>query len=689
MQNPIGIDFGTNYCRNAYLNGTSPKPIPNQFNEPETAAWVYLSANEQKPIVGRHSKPSTYSPTKIPLTQVKNRLAMRDPLWLGQDMHTPAEVASWIIQALLRDAEKILAPVDGAIASVPALAGNLQKVTMLKAFQEAGVTEVHLITEPTAAVIAHHKLNRLSDGHTLVYSLGAGYFEVAVIENQAQTFKTLSVEGNKKIGGNAFNLKIRDYILGQLFKKHKIDLRTDAARLWQLEDVIEQAKIDLSSKEKTDIRIPNSADHSTDHFTLEFTRPELEKLLDQSIEETLRLVQQALDTATLSINDIDHILLVGGSTRIPLVQQRLQKLFNKKPILAPLDIIAQGAAWQTAKSIPAPLPSPPSRPSLWEIITDLYLKTYLKIGSFLPDKFLDSTMEHTSHQFQTEQNEKAVILLKPLRQKIQEFLAEIYFIEGRQLLENEEWIKAKQVLEIALTYNPKHIWIRREVWHLYLRDAERLLKEKDGQALLDLMQRSQEIGLSDKKWPQRYKIGGHTFYGESLAKAGEWAEAMTHFEKVIALDPSGKKVTALDPSEKEITERIAECYMNIGEEFFENEQWREAIEYFEKILKLYPSAKYLREKTAECYMNIAEEFFDKKQWQEAIEYFEKVFKRDLGAEDLRQKIIECYMNAGEELYHEGDMRQALFHFKMGQIYDPTNNVLNECVKFLYSKMGYR
>lgn len=558
----IGLDFGTNYCRIACPTQTRPQAIPNALEELATPAWVRFTP-EGRLVVGREAKPAAYSPGEMPFTGIKRKLASSESIWFGNGMRPPAEIAALLMQTLRKDAERALRnPVTGAVVTTPALAGTRQRANTREAAKTAGFEVVRLINETTAAALAYKQATS-TDKRLLVYALGAGYFEVAIIESTNQAFKTLGIEGDSEIGGNAFDRKFANYILNRIKQSHHLDFSTNPQALWLLAGAAEEAKIKLSTEPLIRLPLPKGEAGPAGkaaNLNLELTRTELENLLSDSIEATVLLTRKALAEAGLAIADIDDLLLVGGSTRLPLVQQKLQAAFNKKPRLTGDDTVVLGAAWQAAAAQNVPLPSKQdarAKPAKAKKVIPAPEKTFpTETPPESPPPRPDSrpvtsarpqVLHQARHLLRQGQHKQAVALLQshynkdPTNNEIRQLLAEGYYLRAVQLSQANRWEEAIQNFEKVFEDTPAHKKARQALVNVCLAWNAHLEQEKRWSETIHPLEKAFRHAPHNQSIKQKLV----TLYDRRSAqhvKHKQWDEAIQDLEKALRYNPDDKKI---------------------------------------------------------------------------------------------------------------------------------------------------
>ena len=348
MAKTIGIDLGTtNSCVCVYEGGEA-KVIANPEGERTTPSVVAFKNGEI--IVGGAAKRQTVvNPDTI--SSVKRLMGTKEKVHANGKDYTPEEVSAMILGDLKKTAEAYLGEkVTKAVITVPAYFNDAQRQATKNAGKIAGLEVERIINEPTAAALAYGLDKQEESQKVLVYDLGGGTFDVSILELGDGVFEVLSTSGNNKLGGDDFDHKVVEFILNEIEKEHKIDLSNDKMAMQRIKDAAEKAKKDLSGVTTTTISLPflaQSADGVV-NFETNLTRAKFEELTHDLVEETLTPVRKALKDAGLKASDLDKVLLVGGSTRIPRVQEVVKKELGKEPSkgVNPDEVVAMGAAIQ-------------------------------------------------------------------------------------------------------------------------------------------------------------------------------------------------------------------------------------------------------------------------------------------------------------------------------------------------------
>lgn len=344
MSKIIGIDLGTTNSCVSVFEGGEAKVIVNAEGERTTPSVVAFKDGEIN-VGGTAKRQSVVNPDTI--SSIKRLMGTKKKVKANGKEYTPEEISAMILGDLKKTAEAYLGEsVTKAVITVPAYFNDSERQATKNAGKIAGLEVERIINEPTAAALAYG-LDKQDDAQTvLVYDLGGGTFDVSILELGDGVFEVKSTSGNNKLGGDDFDDRIIDYIVKDIKKEHKIDLSDEKMAMQRIKDEAEKAKKTLSSATKATISLPfiaNGVSYETD-----LTRAKFEELVDDLIESTLEPVRKALKDAKLKASDIDKVLLVGGSTRIPKVQEVVKKELGKEPSkgVNPDEVVAMGAAIQ-------------------------------------------------------------------------------------------------------------------------------------------------------------------------------------------------------------------------------------------------------------------------------------------------------------------------------------------------------
>ncbi|MDP3564944.1 MAG: molecular chaperone DnaK [Methanoregula sp.] len=347
----LGIDLGTTYSCMSIMEAGKPIVIPNSEGGRTTASIVAFTKEGER-LVGSLAKRQAVTNPQRTIQSIKRKMGSGEKIKIDDKNYTPQEISSMILQKLKIDAEAYLGEkITKAVITVPAYFNDAQRQATKDAGKIAGLEVLRIINEPTASALAYG-IDKEQDATVLVYDLGGGTFDVSILTLGDGVFEVKSTAGNNHLGGDDFDEQVTDYLVEEFRKKEGIDLRTDPYAMQRLRDASENAKIELSQRQSTNINLPYiTQDKSGPKFlNIDLTKAKLEQLIGDLVESTIGPVKQALSDAKLEPKDIDHVLLVGGSTRVPLVQDTVKKLLGKEPDkgLNPDECVALGAGIQGA-----------------------------------------------------------------------------------------------------------------------------------------------------------------------------------------------------------------------------------------------------------------------------------------------------------------------------------------------------
>ncbi|MGB7788073.1 molecular chaperone DnaK [Methanoregula sp.] len=347
----LGIDLGTTFSCMSIMEAGKPIVIPNSEGGRTTASVVAFTKEGER-LVGSLAKRQAVTNPQRTIQSIKRKMGTNEKVVIDGKGFTPQEISAMILQKLKIDAEAYLGEkITKAVVTVPAYFNDAQRQATKDAGQIAGLEVMRIINEPTASALAYG-IDKEHDATVLVYDLGGGTFDVSILTLGDGVFEVKSTAGNNHLGGDDFDQRVTDYLVEEFRKKEGIDLRNDPYALQRLRDASENAKIELSQRQTTNINLPYiTTDASGPKFlNIDLSRAKLEQLIGDLIESTVGPVKQALSDAKLEPKDIDHVLLVGGSTRVPLVQDTVRKLLGKEPDkgLNPDECVALGAGIQGA-----------------------------------------------------------------------------------------------------------------------------------------------------------------------------------------------------------------------------------------------------------------------------------------------------------------------------------------------------
>lgn len=349
MSKIIGIDLGTTNSCVAVLEGGVPHVITNPEGNRTTPSVVADKNGEI--LVGETAKRQAVTNVANTVSSVKRLMGTDKKVEMGGRKYSPEEISAKILMKLKSDAESYLGEkVTKAVITVPAYFNDAQRQATKNAGKIAGLDVERIINEPTAAALAYG-IDKQEKTHTvLVYDLGGGTFDVSILDLGDGVFEVKSTAGNNHLGGDDFDQRIMDYLVSEFKKENGVDLSTDKMAMQRIKDAAEKAKKDLSGMMSAEISIPFIAQSAEGplHLNVTLNRAKFEELNKDLFDSTLDAVRKALKDAKLSANDIDKVLLVGGSTRIPYIQELVKKELGKEPSkeVNPDEVVAMGAAIQ-------------------------------------------------------------------------------------------------------------------------------------------------------------------------------------------------------------------------------------------------------------------------------------------------------------------------------------------------------
>ena len=344
----IGIDLGTTNSCVAVYEGSEPIVIPNPEGARTTPSVVAFSKTGER-MVGQVAKRQAITNPDKTVISIKRDMGTNKKVNIDGKVYTPQEISAMILQKLKADAEAYLgATVTDAVITVPAYFTDAQRQATKDAGKIAGLNVQRIINEPTAAALAYGVDKE--DQKIMVFDLGGGTFDVSLLEISDGVFEVLATAGNNKLGGDDFDQRIIDWMADQFKKENGIDLRGDKMVMQRLKDAAEKAKIELSGVATSNINLPfiTATAAGPLHFEATLTRAEFDRITADLVEATMGPTKQVLRDSGLSANEIDKVLLVGGSTRIPAVQEAVKKFIGKEPFkgINPDECVAVGAAIQ-------------------------------------------------------------------------------------------------------------------------------------------------------------------------------------------------------------------------------------------------------------------------------------------------------------------------------------------------------
>ena len=350
MAKTIGIDLGTTNSCVSVMEGGEPVVIPNAEGMRTTPSVVAFSKDGER-IVGEPAKRQAVTNPDRTIASIKREMGRDHKVTIDGKDYSPQEISAIILQKLKSDAEAYLGDtVTEAVITVPAYFTDAQRQATKDAGKIAGLNVKRIINEPTAAALAYGLDKTDHEEKILVFDLGGGTFDVSILEIGDGTFEVLSTSGNNQLGGDDFDEVLVNYIADEFKKTEGVDLRQDKMSLQRLKDAAEKAKKELSSTLNTNVNLPfiTATAEGPKHLNMDITRAKFEELTAFLVEKTMEPTRKALADSGLSISEIDKVILVGGSTRIPAVQEAIKKFTGKEPHkgINPDECVAIGAAIQ-------------------------------------------------------------------------------------------------------------------------------------------------------------------------------------------------------------------------------------------------------------------------------------------------------------------------------------------------------
>ena len=352
MSKIIGIDLGTTNSCVAVMEGGQPTVIPNAEGARTTPSVVAFTKSGER-LVGEPAKRQAVTNADKTISSIKRHMGTDYRVAIDDKKYSPQEISAMILQKLKGDAENYLGEkVTEAVITVPAYFNDAQRQATKDAGKIAGLDVKRIINEPTAAALAYG-LDNEKEQKIMVYDLGGGTFDVSIIEIGDGVIEVLATAGNNHLGGDDFDQKVADYMISEFKKKEGVDLSTDKMAMQRIKEAAEKAKKELSSATTTNINLPFISMNANGplHFDMDLTRAKFDELTHDLVEKTAEPVRRALSDAGLTASELGQVLLVGGSTRVPAVQDKVKQLTGKEPSksLNPDECVALGAAVQGGK----------------------------------------------------------------------------------------------------------------------------------------------------------------------------------------------------------------------------------------------------------------------------------------------------------------------------------------------------
>ena len=349
MSKIIGIDLGTTNSCVAVMEGGNPVVIANAEGSRTTPSVVAFAKNGER-LAGQIAKRQAVTNPARTIISIKRDMGTDRRIDIDGKKYSPQEISAMILQKLKADAESYLGEqVTQAVITVPAYFSDAQRQATKDAGKIAGLEVLRIINEPTAAALAYG-FDKEKEQKVMVYDLGGGTFDVSILEIGEGVLEVLATSGNNRLGGDDFDNRVIDYLVETFKKENGIDLGTDSMAMQRLKEAAEKAKIELSGVMSANVNLPfiTANESGPKHLDVDLTRAKFEDLIRDLVESTSGPVNQALKDAGLTANDLDKVLLVGGSTRVPMVEELVKKLTGKEPYkgINPDECVAVGAAIQ-------------------------------------------------------------------------------------------------------------------------------------------------------------------------------------------------------------------------------------------------------------------------------------------------------------------------------------------------------
>ena len=349
MSKVVGIDLGTTNSCIAIMEGGNTIVIPNAEGARTTPSVVYFDKSGER-IVGQLAKRQQAMNPDRTVSSIKREMGTSKKIKIGDDEYYPQEISAIILKKLKNDAEAFIGDtITDAIITVPAYFNDAQRQATKDAGKIAGLNVLRIINEPTAAALSY-SIQKEDSQKVLIFDFGGGTFDISILELSNGIFEVINTCGDNKLGGDDIDILIINYLAEKFKKEYGIDLRNDKTAYQRLKEAAEKAKIELSTMQSTRISLPFITADATGpkHLEEELDRYQFEEMIAPLVDRTIELMNKAIKESQIPISEIDKILLVGGSTRIPLVQQRIKEITGKEPHkgINPDECVAIGAAIQ-------------------------------------------------------------------------------------------------------------------------------------------------------------------------------------------------------------------------------------------------------------------------------------------------------------------------------------------------------
>ena len=350
MAKVIGIDLGTTNSCVAVMEGGEPVVIPNAEGSRTTPSVVAFQKDGTR-VVGQVAKNQAVANPDKTVISIKRHMGSDYKVKIDDKSYSPQEISAMILSKLKADAEAYLgSKVTDAVITCPAYFTDAQRQATKDAGKIAGLNVLRIINEPTAAALSYGLDKEKENSKVMIYDLGGGTFDVSILEISDGVFEVLATNGNNMLGGDDFDKKLMDYMAEEFKKAHGVDLTKDKMAMQRLKEAAEKAKIELSGTMSTTVSLPfiSMTDAGPVHLDMEITRQKFEALIADLVDKTAEPMRLAMKDAGLSYNDIDKVILVGGSTRVPCVVQKVKQITGKEPFkgINPDECVAIGAAIQ-------------------------------------------------------------------------------------------------------------------------------------------------------------------------------------------------------------------------------------------------------------------------------------------------------------------------------------------------------
>jgi len=349
MAKVVGIDLGTTNSGIAYMLAGKPTIIPNAEGQRLTASVVGITPKGEI-VVGELAKRQAVSMPDRTIRSIKRKMGQDYKVKISDKEYSPQEISAMILTKMKRDAEAYLGePINQAVITVPAYFNDSQRQATKDAGKIAGLEVLRIVNEPTASALAYG-LDKQEESKILVYDLGGGTFDVSILDIGQDVYEVLSTSGNTQLGGDDWDKRIIDWVVSEFKKTSGVDIAKDLSAMQRIRDAAEQAKIELSTVLQTTINLPYiTADQSgPKHINLEISRSQFEKMTDDLVQATIGPIRRALSDAKMEPEQVNKILLVGGATRMPMIQNTVRAMFGKEgdKTINPDEVVALGAAAQ-------------------------------------------------------------------------------------------------------------------------------------------------------------------------------------------------------------------------------------------------------------------------------------------------------------------------------------------------------